>query len=155
VKKLTGKSVKKAVSMVVYNLYIFDREGTHLFYMEWKRYKQADMSHTEEGKLMYGLIYSLKTMCQKISLEDSNGNFMCYRTNKYMLNYLETPTGLKFILNTDINAMNVQQVLQQLYQSIFVEFVSKNPECEIGKPIQSELFRKKVQEFMATSPVNR
>ncbi|OQR71439.1 trafficking protein particle complex subunit 1-like [Tropilaelaps mercedesae] len=137
--------------MVVYNIYIFDNHGTFLFYSEYKRVKKAEMSHSEEGKLMYGLLYSLKSMCQKLSSNDSSA-FNCYRTNKYKLNYMETPSGLWFALNTDVNANGVKELLQSLYQQVYVEFVVKNPECERGKPIESALFKHEVDEFIRRSP---
>ena len=72
----------------------------------------------QEGKLMYGLLYSLKSMCQKLSPTDSSGTFNCYRTNKYKLNYFETPSGLWFVINTDVNATGMKELIQQLYQQV-------------------------------------
>lgn len=66
---------------------------------------------------MYGLLYSLKSMCQKLSSNDSSV-FNCYRTNKYKLNFLETASGLWFVLNTDVNATGVKDLLQSLYQQV-------------------------------------
>lgn len=67
---------------------------------------------------MYGLLFSLKSFVNKISPLDSKKGFLCYRTNKYALHYLETPTGLKFVLNTDVNAQNVRELLMQMYSQV-------------------------------------
>ena len=46
------------------------------------------------------------------------------RTNKYKLHFYETATGLKFVMNTDINeaasAPNVTALLHEIYQSVSV-----------------------------------
>lgn len=73
---------------------------------------------------MYGLLYSLKSMCQKLSPTDSSGTFNCYKTNKYKLNYFETPSGLWFVVNTDVNATGMRELMQQLYQQVRNEVAS-------------------------------
>lgn len=54
----------------------------------------------------------------KISPHDLKQGFLCFKTNKYALHYMETPTGLKFVLNTDVNAQKVPEILQQLYSNV-------------------------------------
>lgn len=67
---------------------------------------------------MYGMLFSIKSFVTKISPLDVSKGFICYKTSKYALHYLETPTGLKFVLNTDIYAQNVRDFLQQLYTQV-------------------------------------
>ncbi|KAK7603475.1 hypothetical protein V9T40_003474 [Parthenolecanium corni] len=50
---------------------------------------------------------------------------------------METPTGVKFVLNTDVNALKVRELLQQLYSNIYVNYVIKNPICDLQAAIQS------------------
>lgn len=80
---------------------------------------------------MYGMLFSLKNFVTKISPYDLKQGFLCYRTNKYALHFMETLTGLKFVLNTDVNALKVRELLQQLYSNVmfhclsFIPLVSK------------------------------
>ncbi|KAL3250087.1 hypothetical protein MRX96_055690 [Rhipicephalus microplus] len=126
--------------MTIHNLYIFSRNGAFLYYDEWKRSKNSGMSRDEEAKLMYGMIYSLKSFVAKIAPAD-------------WLNFYETPSGLKFIMNTDTNASNVRELLHDIYHQVYVEYVVKNPECQLGKPITSELFKEQLNAFILKSPL--
>ena len=50
--------------MVLYNMYIFDRKGTCLFYHEWQRpksVKQGAGTPGDDQKMVFGLFFSLKT----------------------------------------------------------------------------------------------
>jgi trafficking protein particle complex subunit 1 len=159
---------------MIYNLYIFDKYGTLLHYAEWNRIKQCGITRDEvntnsqqfpitlsnvlplclqEAKLMYGMLFSIKSFVSKISPYDTKEGFLYYKTNKYALHYLETLSGLKFVLNTDNLSTGAKEFMQNLYSKVWIEYAVRNPLWQPGTPITSELFKVKLDEFVRQSPL--
>ncbi|KAG8799719.1 TRAPP subunit bet5 [Serendipita sp. 398] len=76
----------------------------------------------EEAKLVYGVIFSLRGMVQKLSGRDES--FVNYKTSSYKLHVFETITGYKFVLLTDPTADSMRFTLRQIYVGPFLEYVS-------------------------------
>lgn len=51
--------------------------------------------------------------------------FLSFQTSKYRLHYYETPSGLRFVMNTDLSVSNARETLQQIYSNV---------RCELLKP---------------------
>ncbi|XP_058064439.1 trafficking protein particle complex subunit 1 [Anopheles bellator] len=139
--------------MTICNLYIFDKYGTLLYYGEWNRLKHSGITKDEEAKLMYGMLFSIKSFVSKISPMDPKAGFLHYKTNKYALNYLELPSGVKFVLNTDNTSTGIREFLQTIYNKLWVEYVVRNPLWTMGTPVTSDLFEAKLNEFVKQSPL--
>ncbi|XP_049648512.1 trafficking protein particle complex subunit 1 [Accipiter gentilis] len=138
--------------MTIHNLYIFDRAGTCLHYSEWHRRRQAGIPKEEEFKLMFGMLFSLRSFVGKMSPTDMRDGFISFHTSKYRLHYYETPTGLRLVLNTDLSVACAREALHHIYSNLFVELVVKNPLCPPRQPVQSELFRSRLDTFVRGLP---
>ena len=51
------------------------------------------MSKEEEAKLLYGMLFSLKSFSAKLSPVDMKQGFSSYKTNVYRLSLFETPSS--------------------------------------------------------------
>ncbi|KAM6949073.1 trafficking protein particle complex subunit 1 [Aplochiton taeniatus] len=138
--------------MTVHNLYIFDRNGACLHYAEWNRKKQAGISKDEEFKLMYGMLFSIRSFVSKMAPLDMKDGFLAFQTSRYKLHYYETPSGIKIIMNTDLSVPNARDTLHQIYSTLYVEYIVKNPLCILGEPLQSELFNTRLDSFIRALP---
>ncbi|XP_068855342.1 trafficking protein particle complex subunit 1-like [Aphelocoma coerulescens] len=78
--------------------------------------------------------------------------FVAFHTSKYRLHYLETPSGLRLVLNTDLGVPSAREALQHIYSNLFVELVVKNPLCPPRAPVQSLLFRQRLDAFVRGLP---
>ncbi|KAI4177822.1 MAG: hypothetical protein Q9188_000033 [Gyalolechia gomerana] len=155
--------------MVVYSFYIFDRHAECVYKKKWTPrpnstgYKGQQpnglpdgasqpkaLSAEDDAKLIFGTIFSLRNMVRKLGGPDDN--FISYRTGHYKLHYYETPTSLKFVMVTDTKTNNLRIVLHQIYVSLYVEYVVKNPLSPIEHPggigVNCEMFELGVEQFV-------
>jgi hypothetical protein len=86
---------------------------------------------------------------------DTFCRFLSYRTKEYKLHYYETLTRMKFVMITDTKTNNLQLVLHQIWATLYVEFVVKNPLSPVehtgGIGVANELFEQALERFMATT----
>ncbi|MCJ1256635.1 TRAPP subunit bet5 [Lignoscripta atroalba] len=108
------------------------------------------LSAEDDAKLVFGTIFSLRNMVKKLGGPEDN--FLSYRTGHYKLHYYETPTSLKFVLVTDTKTNNLRIVLHQIYVSLYVEYVVKNPLSPTEHPggigVNCEMFELGLEQFI-------
>jgi hypothetical protein len=105
--------------------------------------------------LIFGTIFSLRRLVRQLGGADDA--FLSYRTAEYKLHYFETPSQLKFVLLTDPRTGSMRTVLHQVWATLYVEFVVKNPLAPVehgggdGKSgVGNELFEGGLETFMVS-----
>ena len=142
--------------MKVFNFYIFDRSGNCLFYSEWgnERSKvRSEEDKAENCKLVFGMLFSLKGLTEKMSPAGDADELRMIKTNSFTLHHYETGTGLLFVLNTDVAAPSQNRRLEHIYKNIYIEFVCKSPLYKNGPPsstIESKIFSQRLESFLFT-----
>lgn len=143
-------------------MYIFNRNGVCLHYHVWWR-PHNTLSHQQDQKLMFGLLFSLKSFTAKMdpvggnkgtlgmpSLPGQGCSFHSFRTNTYKLSFMESPSGIKLILITDPRMGDLRDALKFIYNNIYVEYVVKNPLYTPGLPFTCELFNATLDQYVKT-----
>ncbi|KAI6191584.1 Trafficking protein particle complex subunit [Aphelenchoides bicaudatus] len=133
--------------MTIYNLYLFNKLGKCVAYKEWNRERQSDMNKDEEFKLVYGMLLSLRSFSTQLSSKGDAQMLRGYRTSAYKMNYLETNTSLKFLLNTDPDAVGIEDLLHEIY-TVYVDTVVKNPFLSAEDEVDSELFHRRLDDVV-------
>lgn len=141
-------------------LYMFNRQGVCVHYHVWLRPLNA-LSRQEDQKLMFGLLFSLKSFTAKMDpvggskgqlgaaqLQGQGCSFHSFRTNTYKLSFMETPTGMKIVLVTDQKMGDLREALKHIYSNIYVEYVVKNPLYTPEMPFKCELFNSNLDNYV-------
>eukprot|EP00243_Klebsormidium_subtile_P002278 TRINITY_DN14470_c0_g1_i1.p1 TRINITY_DN14470_c0_g1~~TRINITY_DN14470_c0_g1_i1.p1 ORF type:complete len:155 (+),score=9.71 TRINITY_DN14470_c0_g1_i1:257-721(+) len=139
----------------IYTFYVYNKQGICIHYREWTR-PLVTLSSQEDQKLMFGLLFSLKSFTAK--LDPINGDnagqagkgcsFHSFKTNTYKLSYFETAAGVKFVLVTDPRMGDLREALRNIYSNIYVEYVSKNPIYTPGQSFRCELFESTLDAYV-------
>mmetsp|Transcript_20820 Transcript_20820/g.30852 ORF Transcript_20820/g.30852 Transcript_20820/m.30852 type:complete len:146 (-) Transcript_20820:65-502(-) len=140
---------------MIYNLYIFNRKGNCLYYKEWNRpLNTLEDDDAEEKRLMFGMLYSLQELVGKLAIENDSATqgLQSYSTDAYTLNYYQTFSGLRFVLNTDNRAGDMNSVLKHIFGDIFVELVVKHPlyDPRDGSRIKLPVFEEELERYVTS-----
>ncbi|PVU94553.1 hypothetical protein BB561_002458 [Smittium simulii] len=115
----------------------------------------------EEGKLVYGAVFSIRNIVNKLHGSDGAygknlGDFYSYKTKNYKCHYFESPSGLKIVLNSDPHASSLQFALEHIYTQIYVEFITKNPSTNVKQRDQtfdqSDGFKAAINSYIQSLP---
>ena len=80
------------------------------------------------------------------SRENENG-LRSFRTKTYTFHYLETATGLRIVVTTDVDVVDIQAQLWRIY-SAFANIVVQNPNWSVEDEIDMPDFTKEVDRIL-------
>ncbi|SCU78777.1 LADA_0A07536g1_1 [Lachancea dasiensis] len=153
--------------MAIYSFWIFDKHCNCIFDREWTL-KSNHASGTinsklneDTAKLLYGMVFSLRSISQKLAGQGPHNEIRTIATGKYRAHVLCTASGLWFILLSDLKRENLSEVLRYLYGEIYIKTVVHNwlspidfAESEAEKrgrgtrKIRNRNFLQRVEEFL-------
>lgn len=139
--------------MAIYSFWIFDKHCNCIFDREWTLISNSasgtiNSKQTEEtAKLLYGMIYSLRSVTQKLSRGDTSNDVRSISIGKYRIHTYCTASGLWFVLLSDYKQASYSHVLRYIHSHIYVKYVTHNilsPDdfAESEKETRGQGFRK-------------
>ena len=98
--------------MTVHSFHIFDRKGKTLFtkcyvkkpQKEGKALEEEEEQLSEQRKLVFGMLFSLRELSSSLSPSDGPGDLQMVKTGASTLYNYETVSGLRFVLYTSSEA---------------------------------------------------
>jgi len=111
---------------------------------------------TNKQKLIYGLLYSLKSFCNKLNPKQL-GEFeqtpiQTITTPDYRIHYYETLSGLRFVLVTDVSTSYTGELLKHAY-TFYANYIVRNPENEPGCiPEDTATFLRRIDHLIEAHP---
>jgi hypothetical protein len=135
-----------AEPFAAYDFFIFERSGKPLYY---KSFSKDEVEGAEErGKLVYGVLFSLKQMIPSLSPADQivEEGIRSLSTKAFTLHSFESPTGYRFALVTAVATPQLQvearAALEKIFAEVFVDLVMLDPSYKPGSKIDSPNFTK-------------
>lgn len=118
--------------MTIYSFWIFDKHCNCIFDREWTLSSDStsgtlnSKQNEETAKLLYGMVFSLRTITKRLSDGSIKNDVRSISTGKYRVHLYCTASGLWLILLTDFKQQSYFQVLQYIYSHIYVKYITHN-----------------------------
>lgn len=145
-------------NLQIMEFFIFNRMGVCLVHIDLQEDQlivtnkalnlSADRKLEDRYKLIFGLLFSMKSFVKNLSPNKTFDFFKSYLSSKYKLHYIELLNGLRFVaLTTPIKA-DLNPYLKEIFSAFYVNFISKNIFLNKDEPIRSDIFLELVFNYL-------
>jgi hypothetical protein len=140
--------------MPIYDLLIYDRFGQCLLHRHFNQPPQLKTTSATRAKLLFGLVYTMQAFVNTVSPVQSNSPptttpqasttstpvstalstdepLLSFNTPQYKVHHFVVPTGLRFLMTTDLKATTQTDLLKKIYK-LFVDLVTSTPHYTQG-----------------------
>ena len=118
--------------MVVYSVMVLNSSGGLVFYQNY--HPNAPQLDSNEVIIIGSTLHSLHAISVEVSPVPKSSGFTELECTTWKLNCLQTITGLKFIVFTDLQHQKAQDTLHEVYKR-YADFVLKNPFYTLDMPV--------------------
>jgi len=137
---------------------IFNRSGVCLLHLDLQDElsnifnraltMDSDRKNEHRYKLIFGLLFSMKSFVKNISPNKTFDFFKSFTTQNYKLHYVEFLNGLRFVVLTTPTKLDMTQYLKEIFSAYYVNFISKNIFINKDEPIKNEIFLELVTNYL-------
>lgn len=151
---------------MILSINIFDRKGNVLFAKSYNKANAAAAAlggEDEARKLIFGMVFSLKEMCNTLypqAAKERNEKISVIKTTNAHLHMMETGSGMRFVIYTTAclanTVVDLQPALHYIY-SLWVDVVVRSPlyDAEGGVDVSLTLFEPTLSGFLEKHPAYR
>jgi hypothetical protein len=143
---------------IILEFFIFNRNGVCLVHLDLQEDQLLvsnkalnvgnDKKNDNRYKLIFGLLFSMKSFVKNISPNRNMDFFKSFVTSNFKLHYVEFLNGLRFIITSTPIKADLTQHIKDIYAAFYVNFISKNILINKEEPINNDLFMELVSNYL-------
>ena len=147
-------NISNAQSNNIHEFFIFNRSGVCIFHLDFQdkiltnKCLTFDRLIEHRYKLIFGLLFSMKSFVKNLSPNKSSDIFKNFATINYKLHYVDFLNGLRFVMITSPLKFDFTLQLKEIFSIFYVNLVSKNTSINKEEPVKNELFLEGVHSFL-------
>lgn len=149
--------LQNSSKMQIFEFFIFNRNGVCLLHLDFQdetmsiknKALQVNRDNENRYKLIFGLIFSMKSFVKILSPVGGKDFFNNFATANYKLNYVEFLNGFRFVLLTSLLKSDLSNYLKEIFNVYYVNLISKNILINKDDVIKNELFIESVNSYLA------
>ena len=142
--------------MQIYEFFLFNRSGVCLLHIDFQeetlsiknKALQNNRDNENRHKLIFGLIFSMKSFIKTLSPIGNLDFFKNYSTSNYKLHYVEFLNGVRFVLLTSQIKMDLSPNLKDIFNIYYVNLISKNILINKDEIMKNDLFIESVYLYL-------
>jgi hypothetical protein len=143
-------TIQTSNKLQILEFFIFNRSGICLLHLDFQNNQNlivnkalesdGDKANEHRYKLIFGLLFSMKSLVKNVSPNKSVDYFKSFSTSNYKLHYAEFLNGIRFVCITTLIKGDLNANLKEIFSAFYVNFVSKNILMNKEEPFKNELF---------------
>ncbi|KAH0786248.1 Sybindin-like protein [Histomonas meleagridis] len=118
--------------MVVYSAMVLNSSGGLVFFQNY--HPNAQQLNSDEVIIIGATLHSLHAISVEVSPVQKSSGFTEFECTTWKLSCLQTITGLKFMIFTDLQHSKAQDILHNIY-ALYTDYVLKNPFYTLDMPV--------------------
>ncbi len=154
---LQNLQLNSNTKMQIFEFFIFNRSGVCLLHIDFQdetfnaKNKALQMNRESENryKLIFGLIFSMKSFVKNLSPISNVDFFKNFSTSNFKLNYVELLNGLRFVLFTSPLKADLSPNLKEIFSVYYINLISKNILLYKDDVIKNDLFIESVYAYLS------
>lgn len=132
----------------VKEFFIFNRLGNCIYHLDLqdnsssnKAFKMVtDKKLEHRYKLIYGLLFSMRSFVKKFSSNKETETFKNFSTSQYKLHIVEFLNGLRFVILSSPTSSDYGGFIKELFKNYYVTIISSNLFTDKDAYINNSLF---------------